>query len=88
MRKDEIWFLRVCCHISNAVYHGLFPWGTGAGGLNLTTGPHLVLRLKFGGAVPVIAPYAIIAWTGVALPLTLYQPKSVRGSFVGEGLCL
>ena len=26
--KDEIWFLRVCHHISNAVYHLLLEWST------------------------------------------------------------
>lgn len=55
------------------------PWTLSLGyrgwGLNLTTGPHLVVRLRIGGAVPFISPYAIIAWTGVAVPLALYQPK-------------
>jgi len=27
--KEEIWFLRVCHHISNAVYHGMASWYLG-----------------------------------------------------------
>jgi hypothetical protein len=57
-------------------------------GLKSNTGLHLSLRLRIGGALPAFSPYAAIAWTGVALPLTLYQPKYARGSFVGEELYL
>jgi len=33
-------------------------------GVKLTTNPHLVLRLRMSGAIPLLPLYALMAWTG------------------------
>jgi hypothetical protein len=40
------------------------PRGLEVRGVNLTTGLHLVLRLRMSGAMPLLPLYALMAWTG------------------------
>ena len=44
-----------------------FPRGNSGRGVKLTTQPHLVLKFRMSGAMPVIPLYAIMAWTGCSL---------------------
>ena len=75
--EDEIWFLRVCRHISNAVYQP---------GVKPVTNHHQVQRLKLHGVIinfPDIPSKCGACWNrgaGLSLPLTFSQGKSV---FIG-----
>ena len=74
--KDQVWFLRVCHHISNPVYQENFLWVKTAGAWGWQ--PHLLLvsNVMKSGSLNLLEPSGPHrACYGTALPLTFYVEK-------------